>query len=216
MVLLEPSLDLAAHLLRIHVPAHGDTPASDHAVSLSPPTDPTSLEDGFEIWGSRLDGYIVGSAELTAALSSFMGKEVLLVMKGEALREAGPGVGWIEDNMKSIKNYEEPSSIKWNDQFPILLVTQQSHAAINDKILGDARVRGMKGFDEARWAKEQAGIEVERFRGNIVVSGGEYKAWEEDGWAELEFEAATGEKETLFVAARCARCMVRPPRVCQN
>lgn len=211
MILIEPALDLEKGLLHITVPAHNDKPSSTHSVSLSPPDNPSpdTVHNDLHIWGTQNEGYEVGTPELVAALSSFMGKNVLLVMKGSEPRTAGPEVGWIDSipdgHVKT--SYEEPSSLKWNDQFPILLVSLASYAAVNSLIWKDEQVRKINNFDEERWNETRPGLEVERFRANLVVDGVE-TAWEEDGWGTLEFTGKAGEKETMFVAARCARCMV--------
>ena len=213
MILIEPKLDLSQGLLHITVPAHADTSASTHSISLLPPEnpDPDTIHSDLHIWGTQNEGYEVGSQDLVAALSSFMGKDVLLVMKGSELRTAGPEVGWIDaipdQHVKT--TYAEPSSLKWNDQFPILLVSLASYAAVNSLIWKDEQVRKINNFDEERWNETKPGLEVERFRANLIVDGVE-TAWEEDGWGTLEFNGKAGEKETMFVAARCARCMVSP------
>ena len=211
MILIESALDVQHGLLHITVPAHDDKPASTHSISLSPPENPSpdTVHNDLHIWGTQNEGFEVGSPELVAALSSFMGKEVLLVMKGSEPRTAGPEVGWIDaipdQHVKT--TYTEPSSIKWNDQFPILLVSLASYAAVNALIWKDEKVRKINAFDEERWNETKPGLEIERFRANLVVEGVE-TAWEEDGWGTLEFTGKAGEKETMFVAARCARCMV--------
>lgn len=209
MVLIHPTIDWAASTLLITVPAHGSTCESTHSISLFPPTDPAAHEYDFTIWGSAgLDGYVVGSADLTAALSGFLGRQVLLVQKGEVGRLAGPDEGWIEQLAPSglVTSYHEPSTINWPDQFPILLISKASLAALDEMIANDPLIRSTRGFDVERWTGEpHAGIEAQRFRGNIVVEGDSLEAFEEESWGEVELGE---QKETMFVAARCARCML--------
>jgi uncharacterized protein YcbX len=131
----------------------------------------------FNIWdGPPLDGWRVGDERLISALSSFMGRAVHLVQKGSDSREAGPVEGWIEQLAPHglVTAYQEtgPSTINWPDQFPILLLSKGSLAALDEMVRDDPLIRGARGFDVERWTGEpDKGIEAQRFRGNIIVEG---------------------------------------------
>lgn len=211
MILIHPTLDLPNQTLSISIPAHSTFPASTHTIPLSPPADAEYVKD-LTIWGSDpLDGYIVGSPLLTKDLSEFMGKPVLLVQKGQVPRLAGMEEGWIDQWLHEIgESTQYPSSvISWPDQFPILLVSQRSIREIDEMVKNDETIRNLRGFDVERWTGEKGSeFEVERFRGNILVDGVE-DAFEEESWGELELSSAKEQRtETMFVAARCARCIL--------
>lgn len=73
----------------------------------------------------------------------------------------------------------------------------------------DEEIRATPQFDHERWSLSAPPLEMHRWRGNIIVKGG--KKWEEDSWGEIEFYGESAQRsspETLYVAARCARCMV--------
>lgn len=63
-------------------------------------------------------------------------------------------------------------------------------------------------FNASRWCPSaltsQGGLEITRFRPNIVVEGLK-EAWEEDGWKKVRF----GESEEVEVGMKCGRCQVR-------
>lgn len=105
-----------------------------------------------------------------------MGRPVHLIQKGSDGREAGPVEGWIEQLAPSglVTTYQEsgPSTINWPDQFPILLLSKGSLAALDAMVRDDPLIREARGFDVERWTGEvDKGVEVQRFRGNIIVEG---------------------------------------------
>lgn len=151
-----------------------------------------------------------------------MGKEVVLVKKCEdAKRVAGPRDGWVqllgqkmglEGKSTFFSSEDDQPSVGFADAFPFLLVSKNSLDDIEVKIKGE-KVETKIGFDKERWGREalgKKGLEIERFRGNIIIDGG--KPWEEDGWGEIKFVAPAHEKEEtiMYVMLRCARCMVSP------
>lgn len=207
MILLHPTLDVANSTLTLHIPAYSNFPASTHSIPLVAPSSAEYLTD-LKIWSSPpLDGYVVGSPALAEALSNFMGRPVLLVQKGVERREAGPEEGWIGSLPGLELEYDDVSPLSWADQFPILVVNEASLKEVERRTIADDRV------DKARWREGGQGLEVERFRGNVVLSGAE--EWVEDGWAELSF-GEEGREDVLYVASRCARCMVSLERVVRS
>lgn len=86
-------MDVAANLLRIEVPNAEEGQGS--ATIVETPLEPAradveqmELIKDIELWGTQVDGYAV-SSEADAALTTFFGKEVRLVRKGPARRNAG-------------------------------------------------------------------------------------------------------------------------------
>lgn len=206
MILIHPTLDIPSQTLSITIPAYLSEPSSTHVIPISPPASSEYLTD-LGIWGkSGFDGYSVGTPALLSALSHFMGREVLLVSKGAEKRESGED-GYIDQlkeegviDLEYVDGKQESSTIAWADQFPILVVNEASLAEIDERVRKDDRV------DQKRWAVGEEALEMSRFRGNVVLTGAE--AWTEDGWSGLMI-GEKGSEEELYVAARCARCMVR-------
>ncbi|SCV69443.1 BQ2448_2463 [Microbotryum intermedium] len=201
MVLIRPTIN--ATTLQIDVPAWGDNPSSSHWIPLDLPSSTTDdLLTDVQIWGSSNTGYSVGTSELNAALSGFMGKPVLLVRKGDEPRLTAGGT--IVETLGEIKmDYEGGSTIKWSDQFPILLVSESSRRDVERHVLQEGY-----GNENTRWSEEgikEQPLEILRWRGNVIIDGAD--AWEEDGWNEIRFEGKE-RNETMYVATRCARCMV--------
>ncbi|CEQ39520.1 SPOSA6832_01067 [Sporobolomyces salmonicolor] len=194
MVLIHPVINRETNHLDIAVPSPSGS-SSTYSVPLAHPStylpDPEndpSLDHDFVVWGcDPQDGYIVGSRELTKALSEYMGRDVLLVRKGLTRRRVAdvPGV---------------------------------LHSEELDPVLGELTARiptvtSKKGFDEKRWSPSsiasQGGLEIQRFRPNIIVEGVQ-EPFEEDGWKLIK----VGKDDEIEVCFRCARCMVkslRPP-----
>jgi len=104
MVLINPKINRDKGTLDIEVPSvnPADAPPRSFSVPLAHPTtyldnpaaDP-SLDHDFVVWASApQDGFSVGSDDLRAALSAFMGRDVLLIRKGMTRRSVAdvPGV----------------------------------------------------------------------------------------------------------------------------
>ncbi|SGY77110.1 BQ5605_C005g03558 [Microbotryum silenes-dioicae] len=202
MVLIHPKINSTT--LQVDVPAWGDSPSSSHWIPLDLPssiTDEDLLTD-VQIWGSSNTAYSVGTPELNAALSGFMGKPVLLVRKGDEPRLTAGGE--IVETLSEVKmDYEGGSTIKWSDQFPVLLVSEASRRDVEKHVLKQGY-----GKENQRWSErgiQEQPLEILRWRGNVIVDGAD--AWEEDGWNEIRFEGRE-QSETMNVATRCARCML--------
>lgn len=195
MVLIHPVISLETRTLSITVPAYLEHLESTHTISLDLDLKTVEMESDYHIWGGNHSAYSVGDEAMRDALSNFMGKRVLLVQKGDSVRGGGYSETWTEDLNISL-DYPDGCAIKFNDAFPILLVSESSLAEVQSRINTDSRV------SSERWGKDMKGIEIERFRGNIVLSGAE--EWDEDGWNEITI----GEDNNMVIAARCARCMV--------
>jgi len=82
------------------------------------------------------------------------------------------------------KLFPEDESIAFNDVAPYLVVSEESNK--------NASARLPAGVD----------MEIDKFRGNIVVRSG-CEAYDEDFWAELTFASAA----KLILTANCVRCV---------
>lgn len=211
MILIETSMSLADQTLTITIPATESAQSSTHSISLVRPDPATFPEEDHHyditVWASTTDGYSVGSAELREALSTFMGRPVLLVQKGEEVREASTE-GFIQSIPGASFDYEEDHapSIKFNDEYPLHIVTQESIKDLDRRVTTDKEVQkaNRTRFDAEKW--KNGGVEAVRFRPNVVVEGTK-GAWDEDWW--LDLVIGEGEKEVpLLVAQRCGRCQV--------
>lgn len=240
MVLINPSINRDKGALDIEVPSPSpDTAPQSFSVPLAHPTsyldDPTddpSLDHDFVVWGSDpQDGFSVGTDDLRAALSAFMGREVLLIRKGLTRRSVAdvPGVVHSEGLdpvlgfadfypflIGSAKSLEcvplplpagpcdgGPAAPRLSCQTPLLLtLLPRSPSELMSRI---PSLSADPAFDSSRWSPSaiasKGGLEISRFRANIVVEGTS-EPWEEDGWKQLVIR-----EEPIEVGFRCARCM---------
>ncbi|BGP48381.1 hypothetical protein JCM10450v2_004254 [Rhodotorula kratochvilovae] len=205
MVLINPSINREKDTLDIEVPsAAADTPPQTFSVPLAHPTtylaDPTndaSLDHDFIVWGSEpQDGYSVGSDELRAALSAFMGREVLLIRKGLTRRSVMHVPGVVHSNGLD-------PVLGFADFYAFLIGSTKSLDELTSRI---PSLSSDPAFDASRWSPSaiasKGGLEINRFRANIVVEGTS-EPFEEDGWKQI----VIGE-EPVEVGFRCARCML--------
>ncbi|TNY17381.1 MOSC N-terminal beta barrel domain-containing protein [Rhodotorula diobovata] len=205
MVLINPSINRDTGALDIEVPSPSpDTAPQSFSVPLAHPTsyldDPTddpSLDHDFVVWGSDpQDGFSVGTDDLRAALSAFMGREVLLIRKGLTRRSVAdvPGV---------VHSEGLDPVLGFADFYPFLIGSAKSLDELTSRI---PSLSADPAFDSSRWSPSaiasKGGLEISRFRANIVVEGTS-EPWEEDGWKQL----VIGE-EPIEVGFRCARCML--------
>lgn len=206
MILIETAIDYDAQTLTVTVPATASQPSSSHTISLTEKPSPDDHHPDFTIWGGSHDGYSVGTDAMREALSTYMGRPVLLVQKGEDNRETGD-VGSLPWFKEGALEYDEKTAIvSWADEYPILLMAKSSVEDIEHRVKTDIEIRQANATKlDAKWEKER--IELRRFRGNIVVEGTE--AWEEEGWSEISIENASGSTEDWIVATLCGRCQVR-------
>lgn len=210
MILIQTAVESERQLLTITVPATDDAPSSTHTVSLARP-DPATFpaEDhypDFTLWGAHVDGYSVGTPELRAALSAYMGRAVLLVQRGVELREASQ-TGFVQGLPGASFDYDHHPAVSFADEYPILLCSQDSIAELDHRVISDKAVHAKyaKQFDAVKW--KNGGVQPVQFRGNILVEGTK-EAWDEDWWAEIIIGEEREDAVPLIVAQRCARCQV--------
>ncbi|KAI5480162.1 UDP-galactose transporter [Pseudohyphozyma bogoriensis] len=207
MILIGTAISIPDGTLTITVPESSEYPETSFTVPLAPPSDDTAWHPDFKIWSSpALDGWVVGSEECQKLLSAYMGKPVLLIQKGREPREAGP-TGYVQGLPGVSLQYTEHPSVSFADEYPILVVGRDSlnhldHLVMTDKAVQDAQPR----FDREKW--KDGGIEIQRFRGNVVVKGCE--PWVEESWQAVRFIPVEegAEQEDWEIVSRCGRCQL--------
>ncbi|GAA5820033.1 hypothetical protein JCM11251_005456 [Rhodosporidiobolus azoricus] len=209
MVLIHPVINRTSGMLDITVPTSSQpdcatsttfsVPLAHPATYLPDPSSDPSLDHDFVVWGcAPQDGYAVGSPELLEALSSFMGREVLLIRKGETKRNVQevPGV---------VHSEGLDPVLGFADFYSMLVASARSLNELTSRI---PSLSSEKEFNPARWSPsaiaQQGGIEITRFRANILVDGDGLEPFEEDGWKQIKI----GEDERIECGFRCARCML--------
>ncbi|KAE8158740.1 hypothetical protein BDV40DRAFT_10886 [Aspergillus tamarii] len=134
-----------------------------------------------KIWDIETDAYIYGPG-VNSPFSEFLGREVSLVYKGPTPRvmrgNGDPGLLGREQ------------SVNFPDVHPVLVASEASMAELNSRLVE-------KGVEP---------IEVERFRANVIIKGGE--PWVEDEWKVVRVVDGEGKVLEFDVLARCARCQV--------
>lgn len=204
MVLIHPTIDRENGELRISVPAPGDggdnrseftVPLAHPTTYLSDPDSDPSLDHDYSVWNSPAqDGFTVGPPELHAALSTYLGRPVILIRKGLTKRNVAEVPGVVHtDTLDPVVGFA--------DFYAFLLASATSLAELN------RRVPEAMSASEAGGGGGEAGpcsLEINRFRANIVVQGLE-TPWEEDGW-----KAVHVGDEPIEIGFRCARCIVSP------
>ncbi|GAA5882421.1 hypothetical protein JCM16303_001724 [Sporobolomyces ruberrimus] len=216
MVLIHPVINHKTQTLDITVPSSSNPPETFQiplahpSTSLKDPENDPSLDHDYSVWGSDpQDGYSVGSEELVDALSEFMGKRVLLIRKGLTKRTVAevPGV---------VHSEGLDPVLGFADFYSLLIATRTSLSELDSRI---PSLSTSKEFNPSRWSQssidQQGGLEITRFRPNIIVNGTK-TPFEEDGWKLIkisneegaEKEGENGEGEEIEVCFRCARCML--------
>jgi MOSC domain-containing protein len=144
--------------------------------TLAVPTPDPQAQTPVSLWDSRLTAAAAGP-EADAWFSKAMGCTARLVhLDDPTRRPTSPEFSGPDDR------------VSFADGYPLLLATEESHAALNDVVL-----------DNARDAREP--LPMTRFRPNVVVAGAD--AWAEDDWRRIRIGDAT------FRAVKgCARCVI--------
>ncbi|KAJ3575248.1 hypothetical protein NP233_g1216 [Leucocoprinus birnbaumii] len=140
-----------------------------------------------------LDGYICqssvkGAPSPSEVLSKYFGKPVHLSYKGPDLRA-------IE------ATYDFPdlkANAYFQDMYPLLILSEESAPAVDEQI---RPLVGKQGINE-RWG--DAKVRIERFRPNIVLSGG--GPFAEDDWEEIGIGSANA--PTITLVSKCTRCLL--------
>ncbi|KAF9225300.1 hypothetical protein BS17DRAFT_778412 [Gyrodon lividus] len=152
-----------------------------------------------ELWGKKdIEGYICESItgqSPSTILSEYFGYPVHLVVKGPRVRICPPTLRF--------PKLDAPSYFQ--DGFPLLLVSEESIGAIQERIRD---MVGVQGVGE-KWEKEE--LVIERFRPNIVFKGAG-TPFAEDTITELSIdshrEAREGAAPIIHLVSKCARCLL--------
>ncbi|KAK4051708.1 hypothetical protein OIO90_004658 [Microbotryomycetes sp. JL221] len=222
MILIETSIDFERQELTITIPMtilNNDqdgiqhVPDSTHTVSLKRPTQDQEgagnhLND-VSIWrDTALDGFIVGSKQLTDDLSTFMGRRVLLIQKGFESRLAGLE-GFIPSLPEAKFDYPQHPEVSWADEYPVLMISKASLYELDNRVKTEDDIvnENSSRFNTDRWRSSNSkGIESHRFRANVVLSATKGLApWDEDSWAEIQISESET-KANWMVVQRCGRC----------
>lgn len=138
LLLIEPTVDAAVGVLRIRVPGSKEI----HEIPIEPPADAERLTD-LKVWSSvAMDGLVVSpvGGALHKALVAHVGRDVLLVVKGESVRPAGgPGIA---DRLKLPTKYGAPHTA-FADAWPALFASTSSLDDLRGRIetADDVKVR---------------------------------------------------------------------------
>lgn len=140
-----------------------------------------------------VDGYICEplngeGPSPSVELSKYMGKSVHLVYKGPRPRTADA----------TLRFPELKATSKYQDMYPLLVLSEESVSPINEELRKHV---GTQGIQES-WKTNS--VAIERFRPNIVFSGG--GPFAEDGWEEITIGSETA--PVISLVSSCTRCLL--------
>ncbi|KAH8831667.1 MOSC N-terminal beta barrel domain-containing protein [Flagelloscypha sp. PMI_526] len=157
--------------------------------------------DDLNMWDKPIDGYICEALDPTVCsspsevISRFLGIPVKLVVKGPTPRPCSPTPAFPQLSATHV----------FQDGYPLLILSQESVQAVEDQTREYVGVSGV----EEKWKNDE--IAVERFRPNIVFSGG--GPFCEDDWEEITIQsqeaASLSQSPPRFsVVSKCSRCLL--------
>ncbi|KAI8980592.1 hypothetical protein BD414DRAFT_101261 [Trametes punicea] len=166
------------------------------------------IVDGYVV-SSTLDGPSSGSRTPSEILSAYFGRAVHLVMKGPRARECPP--------THAFPDLRETA--KFQDGYPFLIVSEESLGEVRRVVSAFAQDESAEarigGIDRERW--KDGGVEIERFRPNIVLKGSGVP-FAEDMWRRIRLHPvdivdggtsdAPEESRTFTLVSKCARCLL--------
>lgn len=156
------------------------------------------------LMGSTGTAYRMGD-EFNKWFSACLGYDVILVYLGDGRRPVlahapqttpGPAVqkGWLSTitsygtgDTETGAHSDSSSWLTFNEAAPLLVATEASLANVSSRL------------------PEGQGMDMKRFRPNIVVDGVE--EWDEDFWGELLIGSHGHKQAKLVLTANCARCL---------
>ncbi|CUA67453.1 hypothetical protein RSOLAG22IIIB_03101 [Rhizoctonia solani] len=206
MVLIETAIEAGeTPLLSVSFPPESGLPS--FKLYLEPTLETLSnweLISDIEIWRDRdLDAYVAESvspgatASPSALLSSYMGRDVLLVLKGPKRRVA----------LTTQTHPDLDAGYRFQDGYPLLVATTESLAVVQENVR-----RSAAGEDEwkvsgiaPQWQTDE--LVMERFRPNIVLSGSP-APFDEDYWGDIQIGDQSSESTTVSLVGRCGRCLL--------
>ncbi|KAF5356153.1 hypothetical protein D9756_003693 [Leucocoprinus leucothites] len=201
MVLISPRIQADESspdggLLAVELPE--DSGCESFSVPLRPSEETLStwtLLKDIIIWPGYdpLDGYICqssvkGAPSPSDVLSKYFGKPVHLTYKGPLPRAIDA-----THDFPDLK-----ASAYFQDMYPLLILSEENVKAVEQEI---RPLVGTQGIND-RWG--DAKVMIERFRPNIVLSGG--GAFAEDDWEAISIGSADAPNITLV--SKCTRCLL--------
>ncbi|KAI0652725.1 MOSC N-terminal beta barrel domain-containing protein [Trametes meyenii] len=163
-----------------------------------------------------VEGYVVssglggpGARTPSEILSDYFGRAVHLAMKGLRARECPP-----TDAFPELRE-----TAMFQDGYPFLVASQESLGEVRRVVSAYAQDESAQehigGIDRKRW--RDGGVEIERFRPNIVFKGSGVP-FAEDMWRRIRIHPAGGldeqdavsdkETRTFTLVSKCTRCLL--------
>ncbi|KAI0658302.1 MOSC N-terminal beta barrel domain-containing protein [Cubamyces menziesii] len=221
MVLITPKVEVDAaspYGGRLTVSFPADSDCETFSVPLNPTDDLLASWPVIEecrMFGVYLvEGYVVsstldgpGSRTPSEILSDYFGRAVYLVMKGPRPRECPP--------TQAFPKLQETA--KFQDGYPFLVASQESLEEVRRVVSAFAQDESPEakigGIDRERW--RDGGVEIERFRPNIVFKGSGVP-FAEDMWRRVRIhpsesesmDASADEARTFTLVSKCTRCLL--------
>ncbi|KAI0325427.1 hypothetical protein GY45DRAFT_1330328 [Cubamyces sp. BRFM 1775] len=220
MVLITPKVEVDAaspYGGRLTVSFPADSDCETFSVPLNPTDDLLAdwpvIEDCRMFGVYLVEGYVVsstldgpGSRTPSEVLSDYFGRAVHLVMKGPTPRVCPP--------TQAFPKLQETA--KFQDGYPFLVASEESLEEVRRVVSAFAQDESPEarigGIDRERW--KGGGVEIERFRPNIVFKGSGVP-FAEDMWrrirlhpSESEPNSMGDEARTFTLVSKCTRCLL--------
>ncbi|KAI0829079.1 hypothetical protein BC628DRAFT_1362296 [Trametes gibbosa] len=147
---------------------------------------------------------VPGTRTPSEVLSDYFGRAVHLVMKGPAARACPPTLAF-----PALRE-----TAMFQDGYPFLVVGEESLEEVRRVVSAFAQDKTAQvgGIDRERW--REGGVEIERFRPNIVFRGSGVP-FAEDMWRRIRVHPALSapndspeDCRTFALVSKCARCLL--------
>ncbi|CAE6414428.1 unnamed protein product [Rhizoctonia solani] len=206
LVLVETAIEVGeTPLLVVSFPPESGMPSFKTCLTPSSETlDSWEVISDLEIWDDKdLNAYVAQSSSIDSTsspseiLSSYLDRDVLLVLKGPKRRAAIP----------TATHPDLDAGFRFQDEYPLLIATTESLAAVQEKVrLSAAGAEEWKvGGITSQWNNEE--LVVERFRPNIVLSGSP-APFDEDYWGDVQIGEQGPGGLVISLVGRCGRCLL--------
>ncbi|CAE6488842.1 unnamed protein product [Rhizoctonia solani] len=206
MVLIETAIEAGeTPLLLVSFPPESELPSFKTCLTPSPETLTNwELISDVEIWrDTGLNAHVAESASPdstaspSAILSSYLGRDVLLVLKGPKYRSARP----------TSTHPDLDVGFRFQDGFPLLIATTESLAAVQEKVRrsADGEEEWKVGGITSQWQTDE--LVMERFRPNVVLSGSP-APFDEDYWGDIRIGDESSGGTIISLVKRCGRCLL--------